>query len=324
MAFLTELAKALTERFAARARRLFKASLFVKVVLVCGGSLLVAGAQYAAIPSNGPATWNIVGIAAAIIVFVGTVYVAITEQDASQELALAQKAVSEAQEAGDLIEVIDSYDNDLSRAVELYTAVDRMRQAVIESMSTPPKTEADMIESLLKVSDRSLMIALGFRIEDHWTLGVYRAEQDAPSRATKLRCLVNRRSIPCDISDARVWPDGVGAAGVAFAKSGECIVPDLGADGLGSAFDLGPLAKREDKLLYRSIIAVTVKTGSKELQSRWGVVVATSNRAGHFYVDEESGVHTAEAVRAFAGMIELALHTFNSLLANRSKTQSIS
>jgi hypothetical protein len=113
------------------------------------------------------------------------------------------------------------------------------------------------------------------------------------------------RSIDCEIDAARVWPEGVGAGGVALSRGQEVLVPDLQAPELGTLHQIGDLRREHDAMRYRSIAAVPILVAREKLP--WGVVVATSDRAGHFGIDQGTGVRTAEASRALAGMVALGV-----------------
>ena len=95
--------------------------------------------------------------------------------------------------------------------------------------------------------------------------------------------------------------------GVTYSRRNEVIVPDLAASSTGSLFEVGGRveARPEDGERYKSAAAVPVL--AEPDAAPWGVVVATSGQRGHFHSNAETGIHAAEAVRALAGMISLAL-----------------
>jgi GAF domain-containing protein len=74
---------------------------------------------------------------------------------------------------------------------------------------------------------------------------------------------------------------------------------------LGSAFALKGNMTADDQQRYRSIVAAPISLNEKD--PPWGVVTATSGRAGRFSTARDGGVQTAEALRALAGMTALAL-----------------
>lgn len=162
----------------------------------------------------------------------------------------------------------------------------------------------DVVQTFLKLTDRLLPVALGFAQADQWTICVYRAVPNHGGR-DKLVCTAHNRAIMCDIAEARVWEEGVGVAGISFANRQEVIVPNMHAAGLGSVFNIAAGARGYDAERYRSMAVVPVKVDGQ--QKPWGVVIATNDRFDHFTLDKDVGLQTAEAVRAVAGMVALAV-----------------
>jgi hypothetical protein len=93
MASLRKLADDVSALFVAHARRVFRASLFVKAVLLPGAALVAAGAEAIEIAHGNVSTLTIVALAAIGLVFVGGVYVAITEFDAGKPSKIAANDV---------------------------------------------------------------------------------------------------------------------------------------------------------------------------------------------------------------------------------------
>lgn len=299
MGTLASLEKQISARFEARSRLFFRTSLFVKIALVIGGSLVAGIAQLITQPQG----WGIAGIAAAVLAAIGGIVVAITEQDASSDLERARSAIAQAREFEDEALKVDFYKQDLRRVTELYSALRTMREVLEVSVQLEDKTLQNVVEDFYKLAKRSLLIALGFELEEHWTVCIYRAEKDTATGKTDLGCIQHERTVDCDISEARRWPEGVGVAGYAFSNNKEILVPDLNAPELGTTFQLGERARIYDEVRYRSIAAIPIRLADKV----WGIAVATSSRPGHFSVqNDEGGVQAAEALRALASMVALA------------------
>ena len=304
---LSQLSNSLTDNFLKQARRFGRASLFVKVVLVSIFSLIAAIAQFAQFPDAGPEPWQIAGIGASLIVAIGGIFVIITEQDATEQLALAQKATEAAREAVSGYAIIDQLEADTGRLVELFQAMNVMRGAV-EHLTTMKGADEDAaIARILKASERSLAIALDFAQYDQWTIGIYKAVP-CPNEANRalLKCVAHKRAIDCATDEARVWKEGTGIMGVAYSNGDEIIVPDLQADGMRAVFGTSANEARDyDGDRYRSMVAVPVKV--EGMDKPWGVVTATNDRVGHFSTDAGAGVRPDEGVRVLAGMIALAV-----------------
>ena len=246
---------------------------------------------------------QVAGIAASVVVFVGAVFVLITEDDASEELSTARRASEELREAQDAIDAYSVYDEIIDKQISLYQTLSVMR-GVIERSVVTGDTLNNAVRLLLQLTDRLLPVALGFAQADHWTICIYRAEPNHSGR-DKLVCAAHNRAIMCDISEARDWEEGVGVSGIAYANRQEVIVPNMHAAGLGSVFNIAAGARGYDSERYRSMAVVPIKVDGQ--QKPWGVVVATNDRYNHFTLDESVGLQTAEAVRAVAGMVALAV-----------------
>lgn len=311
---LREAADQISISFRARSRFHYLSSLFVKCVLVAGGSALATVAQFTAFEETGPTGWQIAGIVAAAVAGLGAIYVVIMDHDASADLDLARRAIDEARQLEtEFSEALSDFDvrtQDLWRATHLYNAMSQMRGVLEQVLASSLRDEAAIIETLMKVSKRSLVLAMGFEQAHQWTICLYKAEFDDALRRTFLNCVSHNRAIECSVGEARRWPEGVGVSGVAFASRQEVIVPDLNDLGLGTTFELGSLRKDYDASRYRSLAAVPVVVNRDE--TPWGVVIATSDQPHHFYTGERSGVRAAEGVRALAGMVALAISVSRS------------
>lgn len=290
--------------FEKRALRFKRASFFVKAMFVAAGSAVMGVTQFLQVEAGKPLSWvQIAGIAASIVVFFGAVFVLITEDDASEELATARRASEELREAQDAVDAYSVYDEIIDKQVNLYQALMVMRGVIERAVVTGDKISL-VTKSLLELTDRLLPVSLGFAQADHWTICIYRAVPNHVGR-DKLICAAHNRAIKCEINEARAWEEGVGVSGIAYANRQEIIVPNMHAAGLGSVFNIAAGARPYDSERYRSMAVVPVKVDGQ--QKPWGVVVATNDRYNHFTLDEGVGLQTAEAVRAVAGMVALAV-----------------
>lgn len=309
---LQKFSKQLSTNIELQATRFRRTSLFVKVVLVAIGSAIAGVAQFLEFSDNGATTSQIVGIAACAIVAIGGVFVIVTEQDASSQLALAQKAIETAREAEAKYEVISDLEYQTYLLIELYQAMNVMRGVVEQVANLDKCDEVDLVAKLLKAAERSLVISMDFQQADQWTIGVYMAVPD-PTQTTRaqLKCVALKRAIECKIGDTRVWDEGTGIMGVAYANGDEIIIPDLQAEGLSAVFGAsGNETRAYDSDRYRSMVAVPIKV--EGLAKPWGVVTATSDRVGHFTTRATTGVQPDEGARALAGMVALLVAVIRS------------
>lgn len=289
----------------ARSRTEHRVALALKLVVLLFA--LVAGvAQFLSVPDPaGFGFWNYAGVWSSVIIFLGGLVILIGEHRRPDELEAARRATHVASlfdEAGrDRAYLLSQLD----RASELFQAMQLMRVAIELFIELEIDDEQSRVELLMTAVDPTLFLAFDFEFGEHWTVSVYRAFPD-PDHGEILRCLASKRAWKRD-DDAlpvRAWPRGVGVAGIAYARGLELVIPDLADRALGSFDELPPnLARESDARNYRSMAAAPIDV----LGARWGVAVATSNLPGRFDMEDEAGIRGAEAVRALAGMVALAV-----------------
>lgn len=290
------------EHAASRARL---ASGVIKILFVAVGSAVVAVAQFAEVEPNQSLTvWQIIGISFSIVVAVGAVFVAFTEDNATQNLLLAQSAIEKARTIEALFDDFEKYENTLFQVVSCLASAMFMRRSLESSILKSSRNIENTIEGLLRSSERDLPLAFGFESSDIWTICVYRAVETAGG-TVDLVCKAHNRALKCEISEARVWSEGVGVVGISFSNAREIMIPDLISDGLGSMFKSGQQSRSYDAERYRSIVAVPIEV--EGVVRPWGVVVATSNQPGHFDPSFDDGFQNAEPARVLSGLVALAV-----------------
>jgi hypothetical protein len=303
---LDRLSERVSELFEKRARRFKLASRIVKVLLVAVASAVVSAMQFAQVPKDQPlSAVQIIGLVASVVVLIGALFVLITEDDASEELAAARTATEEARAANEAMEFFAAYEDTLDRSIALYQSLSEMRR-IIERAVVERQALIPTLASMMEVTERLLPIAMGFKQSDQWTICIYRAQHDDESGRDELRCVAHTRAIRCGLGEARAWPEGVGASGIAYSHRREVIIPNMQAPGLAAVFNLGEYAKSYDQDRYRSLAAIPVRVDKQE--KPWGIVIATNDQYDHFTSDEESGpAEATEPVKALAGMVALAV-----------------
>jgi hypothetical protein len=305
-----ELNEDLIANIVRKATRVRNASIFVKIAFIALASGLVAIFQFINPDSSGHLNiYQIFGIISAIVTSIGAIFVVMSEDDSFMQMALASKAVDKARsievEYYSLLEEFVEYENNTNRAIELYTATNLMRGVVERTATSQVADEQATVSLLLEASSRQLMNAMGLSNLGHWSICIYKAIKPSAESRTSLKCVAHHRSIECKLEQARVWPEGVGVAGISFAASREVIIPNLHSQDLGTMLNLGSESKPEDAQRYASIVSCPVLVNNDA--SPWGVVVATSDSEDHFQDGEFAGIKAVEAVRALAGMVALAV-----------------
>ncbi|KQZ26578.1 hypothetical protein ASD50_04020 [Mesorhizobium sp. Root552] len=284
--------------------RVAKAVFFGLFAFVAGAS------QFLEFWPNKPSGWQISGIVASALVFVGALYAAIADENAPQELETSRRAIETATEAEyqarEALAEIETFQAEARRAVNLYLSVYAMRGALERFPSWKEKSDAAVAKALVEAAGEFMHIAAGFEIWHRWTFGIYRARLKGDRTGKReLICVAKRRAIECDISQARIWDEGTGILGVAFTNRQEVIIGDTSDTSVRAVFAMGSQAKPEDGERYKSFAAVPILVGSDD--TPWGVVIATNDQDGHFVPNGRTGVQNAEIVRAFAGMVALGV-----------------
>jgi len=302
------------------ARRSRRASLFVKVALLGIGSAVIAIAQFADFKENGPTPAQIAGIIAAIVVAAGAVFVVLTEEDAGSQLAIAHEAVERARDIEAAYESVGDLYSQMDRFISLYQAQSLMRGA-LERIAGGRHSEDGAAKSVMQSVERLMPIAMNFAQADQWTVGIYQAVPSVHVGKAELKCIAHKRAIPCEPREARVWTEGTGIAGVAYANMVEVVVPDLQAEGMRTIFGTSANEPRDyDQERYRSMVAIPIKVHG--LEKPWGVVNATSDQTGHFSSSSDEGLRPDEAARALANMVALAIAIVRSQRTSSAPSDS--
>lgn len=294
--------------------RFAAASLALKIVAAVGALLLTVmqGARLAFTNLDATAIgW--LSILVGMIIGMSAALVAILDKDASTELGIAFRAQEDFKRLSAELAQADSISNDLVRANNLFLATRKLARAVAHSNGEPI---ADLAKGMLAITSTELAIAADFSIGCEFTLCIYQAMKT--NGEWRLHLVADHREIPCDHSKARVWRPGNGAAFEAFLLKQERIYPDLPTRARDSHFVADPNLRRDiDDQRYKSLVAVPI-LGKPDAEA-WGVVTATSNILQHFST-EQSTVARAEAARALAQMIGLAVNKPKRRVATSKKT----
>jgi hypothetical protein len=270
-------------------------------------------------------SWNwgtYVGLSIAPVLLLSSLSLLFLEFDAPTILDEARSAINLAKkkdeelskrevDLSDSFELLTDYRSEQRQIENLYFSMSDLRQALEIGLANQDMQVNALVSAMVEAASRSLRLACGFELDHHFTLAVYIAEANATSGTFELRCIAQDRSIPCSLDRARTWPHGVGIGGSCFANCVEVIVPDLTDPAVGSAYRIPrALEKEGDAKKYRSMAAVPIILSDNGRP--WGVVIGTSDQAGHFQVaasEVNIGPQATEALRALAGMIGLAVRS---------------
>jgi hypothetical protein len=283
-----------------------KAGKLVRGCLIATGAGIAGIAQFMDFGTNGPSMWQILGVVATILVFLGGLYLAVAEENAAGELEAARVAVERAKDAENMFreatEDYKSYQQDILRANALYLCMQTMRGALERSDQTQ-STAADIAKNLVNAAHPWLPQALGFEMHHRWTIGVYEARIGSAGQQV-LVLLEKIRAVDCEISKAREWPTNTGYMGAAFTNRKEILIENANDPSMLSVFSPASDSGRpHDAGRYVSYAIVPILIGPED--APWGIAIATNNEVGHFSPSEGPGVHAAEGIRALAGMMAL-------------------
>lgn len=260
MPSLKELGARVASAFEQQAQVQHRASLFVKIALITVGAAVSAvGLAIDLAKANGEwSFWTISGIAGAVLVAIGAVYVLITERDVSEALDAAREAIEKArefeQEKNDFEGNIDWLSREVRRGLELYNSMTVMRSFIEQSLGLPDASVGGIMQNCLNGAQSSLHVAFDFTVGDTWTICIYEAQNDQESGKVVLRCVAHDRTIQCRLEEARTWEEGQGVAGLAYSRAKPIIVADMCAPELGNIF-VTPNALNYDVERYRSMAA---------------------------------------------------------------------
>jgi hypothetical protein len=315
MAEIEESSKEITQALGGRAKILAGISLWAKIGAAVGAlGIALSKALSSGLTAAGmdktlaDATGAGLQYVSATLVFIAAIIILVADDNASKLLAKARIALDRAKEQKDESEnqarqfaaVEKLYETEVARLSHLQAARDLLR-AIFEDVAVRgAQDETEVIKRMLLQARRQLFLAHGFEMSDFYTICVYERVVNPQTNKAELICRAHIRSIDCDVSEARPWQEGVGAAGVALARREEIIISDLTAPDIGALY--GAMVKKaDDDERYRSIVAEPISLDGGE---PWGMVVATSSVPEHFSPDDRSYV---DVTQSLAGMVSLAI-----------------
>ncbi len=291
-------------------------SMFVKVVLVAGGALISGMARLLPLPVSPIDLKDLVQGGGLVAAFLGGVALVFLDKNLAGSLKLATDATAELQNVQSTLAGLDAaFENAQTRDRQLRAlraASVALRGGIEKSLFRAPPDETATMAELLDIGLDELQAAMGFVAGDVWTISIYRAEPGAP---VSLRRLATRRSNRAEETQpSREWSSGQGHIGMTWLRAAEVVLEDVTDPAIRHAMNT-PADKDtpSDAWRYKSIAAVPViRDGVAE---PWGVVIATSSRAGQFSpAPLSAGSERAEAMRVFAGLIALAASIHHILL----------
>jgi hypothetical protein len=278
----------------------------IKLLLTIGGALVAGIAGAAANLLDQKWRWPLYGaqIAGLLMVAAGAALVEYLDENTAEAI----------NRAGDLARTVEqrdaelaSLEEDYSFSVRLQTVAVALREIVNKVAASGPGPE-DIQKARLGlmldfiVADR---VALFGMDTDRFNFAIYVYDHGDQV----LHCIVCRRPIRVEEdADHRSWDPGEGHVGMAFQGRREYIAEDTSKPDARQIFDAPEPKRRSDDLeRYKSIASIPIRLGKEDPM---GVLVATSDVAGRFYLPKE-GVDPArdpvEPLRVLARDVALTI-----------------
>ena len=141
--------------------------------------------------------------------------------------------------------------------------------------------------------------------DERWNFAIYLYEPTGD----QLKCLICRRPIRAEeTAPHRAWHPGEGHVGLAFSRGEELVASDTSDPQIEQLFrGHGAKHRDDDTARYRSIASIPIRTRG---DNPWGVLVATSDRAGRFRpvtAPSRSAIDHAEPLRVLATNLAAAI-----------------
>jgi GAF domain-containing protein len=140
---------------------------------------------------------------------------------------------------------------------------------------------------------------------ERWNFAIYLYDR----AADQLDCLICRRPIRAEeTAPHRSWRPGEGHVGLAFSRDEELVASDTADPQIEQLFRAhGTRHRDDDTTRYRSIASIPIRIRG---ENPWGVLVATSDRAGRFRpvtVGSRSAIDHVEPLRVLATNLATAI-----------------
>lgn len=289
--------------------RLKSSSFFSKLgrtIFVAGAAAVAGVCQYITWPDNtDPTVSQVVGICATIVVFLAALISIFADSDSGDQIRAAQEALFRAENLKERLEQVQLEFPDLESAASLQSATSLFRDHLESACAQSVNLEV-FLSSMVTLVKRTLPDAARFTYGDPWTICLYRAQPMASEPGKyELRLVEHLRSIQCEKSEARIWPEGKGVSGVAFSNNAEMVIPDMMEASAQALYNSAGNGRSYDLDRYRSMAVVPISV--QGLARPWGVVAATSSFVDHFDGNSDPGLQPVEAIRALAKYAALAV-----------------
>lgn len=157
----------------------------------------------------------------------------------------------------------------------------------------------EAITAMLDVAKLRLVAAFGFEAAEYWAITIFSPDMGG-GEMVKVATLWNDATRSTEAS--RGWRKGEGFTGVAWRNESPVVVSDMTSPGMDVAYPVpGSKHRDHDRMRYRSAASYPVIVAGEV----WGVVTATSNRAGRFDLATPQGTEAIRTVQDIADHVGL-------------------
>ena len=278
----------------------------LKLGLTIGGAFIAAAAKVTESFADPKWRWwlgaaQFLGLA---MVAAGAALIEFLDENTAEALARASDLARTVKERD---EALGSLEVDYKFSAQLQSTMVALREVVNQVATSGPGSEAAQrarLGTMLDFIVAGRVPLFGMDV-DSFNFAIYVYEE-----ATQmLNCVACRRPHRAEEEAAhRSWEPGEGHVGMAFQKQREFIAEDTSQTDAKQLFEAPETKRRSDDVdRYRSIASIPIRLGG---EGPVGVLVATSDVAGRFYLPKE-GADPArdpvEPLRALARDVALTL-----------------
>ena len=248
---------------------------------------------------------HIASIVGLVAVLIGGLVFAFVDEGAPETIARALAAIEGAR-TRDL--TITELEAEFRWITQLYGTAKALREFVeaAPDVGTEDAKNALMetLSALLDMVVAQKDVLFGMT-DERWNFAIYLYEPTGD----QLECLICRRPIRAEeTAPHRAWHPGEGHVGLAFSRGEELVASDTSDPQIEQLFRGHDAKYRDDDTTrYRSIASIPIRTRG---DNPWGVLVATSDRAGRFRpvtAPSRSAIDHAEPLRVLATNLAAAI-----------------
>ena len=248
---------------------------------------------------------HIASIVGLVAVLIGGLVFAFVDEGAPETIARALAAIEEGRVRERTIVELEA---EFRWITQLYGTAKALREFVEAAPDVGAEEAKNALMGTLSalldmvVAQKDVLFGM---TDERWNFAIYLYEPTGD----QLKCLICRRPIRAEeTAPHRAWQSGEGHVGLAFSRGEELVASDTADPQIEQLFrGHGAKHRDDDTIRYRSIASIPIRTRG---DNPWGVLVATSDRAGRFRpvtARSRSAIDHAEPLRVLATNLAAAI-----------------